>query len=66
MRSTEYIKGKKVKLDYLKPYIKIYAIYTMYLNVKSETLKFSEVNVENNCYDFRVSQHFVKQTTKCP
>lgn len=56
-----------MKLDlYFKPYTKMNSTYTVYLNVKSETLKLSEVNTEKYCYDFGVSQHFVKQDAKCP
>ena len=49
-----------MKLDrYCKPHAKINSMYTVYLNVKSETLKLSEVNIEKYCYNFGVSQHFI-------
>ena len=44
---------------YFKPHAKMNSMYTVYLNVKSETLKLSEVNIKKYCYNFSVSQHFV-------
>lgn len=67
MRSSEYINSKKMKLDlYFKPHTTMNSMYTVYLNVKSETLKLSKVNIEKYCYNFGVSQHFVKHYTKFP
>ena len=67
MRSTEYINWKKKKLDlYFKPHAKMNSTYTVYLNVKSETLKLSEVNIGKYCYNFGVNQHFVKHYTEFP